>query len=257
MAEFSGQIAMKRSRDIFAKCITWQEFAAGIQSTRRGDAAKGKCNCCGCVSYLLANDETDRMVATPQTKLLDLPPELLMMIVDATEKSSLANMRLTCRKLQDVTNEAFGTAFFTTRYVIASESSIDTLLEIVRHLVFGRYVNEIEIASDFLYGLHGRFNPEYLHAFSSTVPRAFKNIQRNHGSVDLVFYEHPNSVCELSAGGNLEEVFYIVTRVVEQSQCTLGQVWLPAPDRREACSEETMRMFAEADGWKRSYRLFR
>lgn len=138
MSEFSGQIAMKRSRDIFAKCITWQEFATGIPSIRRGDAAKGKCNCCGCVSHLLANDETDKMVATPQTKLLDLPPELLLMIVDATEKSSLANMRLACRKLQDATNEAFGFAFFTTRYVIASESSIGTLLRVVRHPVFGR-----------------------------------------------------------------------------------------------------------------------
>ncbi|KAH0369942.1 hypothetical protein KCU65_g2948, partial [Aureobasidium melanogenum] len=234
MSGSGRQFVMKRPRDIFAKCITWQDFAAYLQGKRFVDATE----------------------ATPQTNLLGLPPELLLMIVDVTEKASLANMRLTCRKLEDVTNEAFRVAFLTTRYVRPSESSINALLKIVRDPVFGRYVREIEITSDFLYSLHGGKYSDRLHAFPCIMPRVFRNIQNRHGSVDLVFYEHPNGVFEMSAAGDLAEVIYVVTKMVKQSQCTLRRVWLSGLDWREECSEEAMKKLAEADGWKEFYQLF-
>lgn len=251
-------MVMKRPKDIFAKCITWQDFAAYLQSIRCGDAAKGKCNRCDCILHLLAHDGIDEMVATALENLLDLPPELLLMIVDATEKPSLANMRLTCRKLQDLTNEAFGVVFFRTRHVIASESSVETLLEIARHAVFGRYVKEITLSSDLFQGPLGDIDPrvDLIHTFSSTMPRVFKNIQNNYGSVDLTSYESSRFI-NGAVGDDLAEVFYMVTRMVKQSQCALGRVWIAGKDWREECSDVTLRMFMEADGWKRPYRIFR
>ncbi|KAG9586606.1 beta-lactamase/transpeptidase-like protein, partial [Aureobasidium melanogenum] len=99
--------------------------------------------------------------------LLDLSTELLLMIFDATDKLSLVYLRLTCGKLHDVTNEAFGAAFFVTRHIIFSKVSVDTLLEITEHPIFGRHVKEIVFASDFLQGslsdIHER--ALYLNAF--------------------------------------------------------------------------------------------
>ncbi|KAH0009746.1 hypothetical protein KCU78_g10591, partial [Aureobasidium melanogenum] len=127
---------MKRPQDIYAKCITWREFAAYLQ------VVLGK-------------------------NLLDLSTELLLMIFDATDKLSLVYLRLTCGKLHDMTNEAFGAAFFVTRHIIFSKVSVDTLLEITEHPIFGRHVKEIVFASDFLQGslsdIHER--ALYLNAF--------------------------------------------------------------------------------------------
>lgn len=163
------------------------------------------------------------MVASSGKNLLDLPTELLLMIVDATEKSSLANLHLTCREIRDLTNDAFGSAFFINRHIVFSIFSVDRLLDITEHPVFGRYVKEIAFASDFFQRPFGDNSERvfYHHiitqAIFSTISEVFQNVQNNHGSVDLVFYDHQNRLTYTPIRQHLAEVFYDVTRMVEQS----------------------------------------
>lgn len=74
-----------------------------------------------------------------------LPNEIIWQIVDAADDKDLCNLRATCKALCALTQKRFGLAFFATRYFVVSDDSINTLLEITQHPVFGPYVRTVVV----------------------------------------------------------------------------------------------------------------
>lgn len=187
---------------------------------------------------------------------MDLPIELLVMIANASESSSLPNLRLACRELHDVTIDAFGTAFLSTLHLVISTFKPNTLLEITEHPVFGRYVKGIALVFGFPQGPHSDIYQiiDCLSGFSrvrsSIMSKAFQNIQKNHGSVELKFYDRPDGVTHTWIYNYLADVFLVVTRMVERSHCTLGQILIARKDWQDGCPDGTVRIIAKIDGWE-------
>ncbi|CAD0081791.1 unnamed protein product [Aureobasidium vineae] len=80
-------------------------------------------------------------------QFLDLPNEILLMIVAAADKEDLTNLRLVCRRLLEVVETRFADAFFSHRIHVASMHSMEGLLNIVKHPWFSHHVKRIIIST--------------------------------------------------------------------------------------------------------------
>ncbi|KEQ75095.1 hypothetical protein M436DRAFT_62503 [Aureobasidium namibiae CBS 147.97] len=79
--------------------------------------------------------------------VLELPTEVLSRICDETEDSDLSNLRLVCKRFYDVSTPRFAVVNFTKTVHVVSPYSIDTLVNIMEHPVFGDYVHHVAICS--------------------------------------------------------------------------------------------------------------
>ncbi|THX56998.1 hypothetical protein D6D08_09236 [Aureobasidium pullulans] len=96
-----------------------------------------------------ANDPSTNMaISTPnQPNIMDLPPEVLVEIFNLIDNKDLPNVRLTCKKLCEAANRPFGFANFTERAHVVSPYSINALVDITEHPIFGSYVKSVGICS--------------------------------------------------------------------------------------------------------------
>ncbi|THY24932.1 hypothetical protein D6D01_05261 [Aureobasidium pullulans] len=76
-------------------------------------------------------------------KFLTLPDELLSTISDAIDPEDLPNFRLTCKTLNDVSGKTFGEKRLAHRRFIFTEFSMQGLVDLTAHPVFGPCVKEI------------------------------------------------------------------------------------------------------------------
>ncbi|THX13419.1 hypothetical protein D6D13_03722 [Aureobasidium pullulans] len=91
---------------------------------------------------------------TRKTGLLNLPTELLCLIVELVEKDlysitnpyrDIQDLRLTCRQLRDAAYKSFAIRFFRKRSHIISAFSINTLHDIISDPHFGPHVKELTL----------------------------------------------------------------------------------------------------------------
>ncbi|KAK1707549.1 uncharacterized protein BDZ83DRAFT_712727 [Colletotrichum acutatum] len=75
----------------------------------------------------------------------DLPPELTQQIASNISPSSLLDFRQTCKRFNTETLDHFIKHFFTTRCFILERRSLENLVEISRHDVFGPAVHRLHV----------------------------------------------------------------------------------------------------------------
>ncbi|KAI8625653.1 hypothetical protein F5Y19DRAFT_262266 [Xylariaceae sp. FL1651] len=80
--------------------------------------------------------------------LLQLPNEVLAIILDGLDAQGFSALRLTSKYANSATLVAFARQYFKTRYVMLSRLSLENLVEISRHPVFGPAVRTLEICTD-------------------------------------------------------------------------------------------------------------
>jgi hypothetical protein len=141
------------------------------------------------------------------SRLLELPNEVLIKICSSAEDQDLPRLRLTCSKLCDAANPQFAKVNFTTRVHVVSPYSIDTLVKITEHPVFGGYVKTVSISGARQTRRHsildsllqaGIHNPDLcLNAYVKTrrfarrMERVFGNIRFRSNSVAIGIYDYP------------------------------------------------------------------
>ncbi|CAD0028312.1 unnamed protein product, partial [Aureobasidium pullulans] len=153
-----------------------------------------------------ANDRsTNTAISTPnQPNIMDLPPEVLVEIFNLIDNKDLPNVRLTCKKLCEAANRPFGFANFTERAHVVSPYSINALVDITEHPIFGSYVKSVGICSARA-GLEKGY-PEYYRVdrdtsdklilngyvktgrFGRLMKRVFDNIRMHSRSVTISVY---------------------------------------------------------------------
>ncbi|KAI0804893.1 hypothetical protein GGR55DRAFT_657638 [Xylaria sp. FL0064] len=82
------------------------------------------------------------------TGLLQLPNEVLAIIWDELDAQGFSALRLTSKYANSATLSAFTRQYFKTRYIMLSRLSLENLVEIARHPVFGPAVRTLEICTD-------------------------------------------------------------------------------------------------------------
>jgi hypothetical protein len=128
------------------------------------------------------------------SRLIELPNEVLMEICSSAEDRDLPSLRLTCRELCDTATPHFAKVNFTERFHVVSPYSIDTLVKITEHPVFGGYVRTVAICS-----ARRTMNSKrlYINAYVKTgrfarrLERIFNNIRSRHGFVNISIYDYP------------------------------------------------------------------
>ncbi|KAH0371417.1 hypothetical protein KCU65_g1982, partial [Aureobasidium melanogenum] len=149
-------------------------------------------------------------------ELVDLPTEVLVEIFDHVPGEDLSTVRLICKKLCDITTPRFATVNFTERSHVVSPYSIDALLKITEHPVFGECVKTVAICAARRTNVEtcGRFavvdetdRNAYLDAYVKTgrftrrVERVFGNIRNRSGLVAIDIYDDPSSDGRVMLGG--------------------------------------------------------
>lgn len=148
--------------------------------------------------------------------LLELPNEVLIKIFNSAEDRDLHNLRLTCRELYDTATPHFAKVNFTERFHVVSPYSIDTLVKITEHPVFGGYVKTVAVSSarqttrpymsDFFSWYRSPNQDICIDAymktrrFSRRMERVFENIRSRSGSVAISIYESPDKKRPRSRG---------------------------------------------------------
>lgn len=80
---------------------------------------------------------------TPTFPILTLSTEILVKISEECEDSDLPSMRLVCREFCNSSTKAFGQVYFADLHVLLVEPSLDILVEITAHPIYGRCVKTI------------------------------------------------------------------------------------------------------------------
>ncbi|KAH0029936.1 hypothetical protein KCU78_g3203, partial [Aureobasidium melanogenum] len=101
-------------------------------------------------------------------RLLSLPNEVLAMVCanENLSANDLAAMRLTCRELHDVTTKEFAQRYFQDPFVMMLRESLEALVNICKHPVFGSYVRKIQLLNNF-------FRPDGLEVFAGEMAYAY------------------------------------------------------------------------------------
>ncbi|KAI8938902.1 hypothetical protein NX059_004759 [Plenodomus lindquistii] len=81
-------------------------------------------------------------------RILDLPPEIVGEICEHLEDSDLPNFRRVCKAFEAHSCTAFGKRFFHHLVAILHPTSLTTLLEIARHVVFAKFVDQVTISGE-------------------------------------------------------------------------------------------------------------
>ncbi|THW91036.1 hypothetical protein D6D15_04151 [Aureobasidium pullulans] len=147
---------------------------------------------------MVVNDpSTNMVISTPnQPDIMDLPPEVLVEIFNLIDNKDLPNVRLTCKKLCEAANRPFGFANFTERAHVVSPYSINALVDITEHPIFGSYVKSVS-KKDYLkyYRVDRDISDKVIlngyvktGRFGRSMKRVFDNIRMHSQSVTISVY---------------------------------------------------------------------
>lgn len=107
--------------------------------------------------------------------MLSLPNEILTTVCadDDLSANDLAAIRLTCKELHATATKEFAQRYFKDPFVMMSRKSLEALVDICKHPVFGPYVRKIQL-------LNNHFNQDTLRWFAQRVADAYetKNVAR-------------------------------------------------------------------------------
>ena len=131
--------------------------------------------------------------------MLDLPSEVLIDICESIEAADLPNVRLTCKQLRDTATQHFGKVNFTETVHVVTPYSMDTLMKITEHPVFGQCIESIGICSARrTVPIKGPPRQSQIlngyvtsNRFGRQMERVFRIIKRLSGSVAITVYDNP------------------------------------------------------------------
>lgn len=89
------------------------------------------------VSHATSTNNSNSNQRPPPT-FSDLPTELKKLVVHHAEDSCLANLRLTNKELNAITTKPFGERLLVERRFMLSEYSLQGLVDLTAHPVFGK-----------------------------------------------------------------------------------------------------------------------
>lgn len=144
-------------------------------------------------------------------ELVDLPTEVLVEIFNLVPDKDLLTARLICKKLCDAATPRFAMVNFTQSFHVVSPYSINALVDITEHPVFGKYVKTVGIYSARRTNiLDGTFegpgtNEQYDHdlflnayvktrRFARRMERVFRNIKSHSNPVHIGIYDNPGRI---------------------------------------------------------------
>lgn len=143
--------------------------------------------------------------------MIALPTEILVEIFNLVDGTDLSTARLVCKEFCDAITPRFALVNFTERMHVVSPYSIDALVEITEHPVFGGYVKTVAICSARRTNITkstGLFRARtfeesdqkaYLNAYVKTrrfarrMERVFSNIRSRSGSVTISIHDRPST----------------------------------------------------------------
>ncbi|THZ90865.1 hypothetical protein D6C82_10225 [Aureobasidium pullulans] len=185
---------------------------------------------------MVANDpSTNMVISTPnQPDIMDLPPEVLVEIFNLTDNKDLPNVRLACKKLCEAANRPFGFANFTERAHVVSPYSINALVDITEHPIFGSYVKSVGICSaraglkkegfDYYYrmdadAMNKLILNEYVKTgrFGRRMKRVFDNVRMHSRSVTISIYnDEPDGTRFVNESCLAPETYFGWTQFIKQ-----------------------------------------
>ena len=166
---------------------------------------------------------------------MDLPPEVLVEIFNLIDNKDLPSVRLTCKKLCEAANRPFGFANFTERAHVVSPYSINALVDITEHPIFGSYVKSVGICSasaglkkegfDYYYRMDtDAMNKLILNGYVKTgrfgrrMKRVFDNVRMNCRSVTISIYnDEPDGTRFVNESCLAPETYFGWTQFIKQS----------------------------------------
>ncbi|KAG9951427.1 hypothetical protein KCU85_g2795, partial [Aureobasidium melanogenum] len=98
-------------------------------------------------------------------ELIDLPTEVLVEIFNHLPEKDISTVRLVCKKLCDAATPRFAKVNFTERIHVVSPYSIDKLVSIAEHPIYGQCVKVVSIAS--ARRIKKTEDPDWLWAFTT------------------------------------------------------------------------------------------
>ncbi len=93
----------------------------------------------------MAQTMTSKKVMKPPVSILNLPPELLDLILSFSASSAWAGLRLTCRHLYTHTLDTFARRFFHEVKTDLSETDLVRLECLAKNAIFAPYVHSLQI----------------------------------------------------------------------------------------------------------------
>lgn len=166
---------------------------------------------------------------------MDLPPEVLVEIFNLIDNKDLPSVRLTCKKLCEAANRPFGFANFTERAHVVSPYSINALVDITEHPIFGSYVKSVGICSasaglkkegfDYYYRMDAdAMNKLILNGYVKTgrfgrrMKRVFDNVRMRCRSVTISIYnDEPDGTRFVNESCLAPETYFGWTQFIKQS----------------------------------------
>ena len=166
---------------------------------------------------------------------MDLPPEVLVEIFNLIDNKDLPSVRLTCKKLCEAANRPFGFANFTERAHVVSPYSINALVDITEHPIFGSYVKSVGICSasaglkkegfDYYYRMDtDAMNKLILNGYVKTgrfgrrMKRVFDNVRMRCRSVTISIYnDEPDGTRFVNESCLAPETYFGWTQFIKQS----------------------------------------
>jgi hypothetical protein len=126
--------------------------------------------------------------------------EILIKICGLAEDQDLPNIRRTCRKLCDAATRHFALVNFTERVHVVTAYSINALVEITAHPVYGGHVKTVSICSARRQTLandstsRSVIDNRYVltQQFARAMEQVFVNIKQRSGSVNITIYDNPD-----------------------------------------------------------------
>jgi len=114
----------------------------------------------------------------------------LCLIVAATNKDDLPNLRMTCKGLFEIADQQFVEAFFTHRTHVVSQQSMTALLNITKTPTLLRQIKSITINT-----LSGAIHSPYIKCglFERTMREVFENIRRTGNLLDISVVADPST----------------------------------------------------------------
>ncbi|KAG9751392.1 hypothetical protein KCU73_g6345, partial [Aureobasidium melanogenum] len=152
-------------------------------------------------------------MATPvrnqSLELVDLPTEVIVKIFDHLPNKDLSTVRLVCKELCNAVTPRFAKVYFTERTHVVSSYSIDALIKITEHPIFGDFVKTVAICGARRIDLPERPTRSessiidetdqnaYLDGHKNTgrfarrMERVFGNVRSRSGSVSIKIFDCP------------------------------------------------------------------
>ncbi|TIA31228.1 hypothetical protein D6C78_09075 [Aureobasidium pullulans] len=123
---------------------------------------------------------SNRDLAITNLRLLSLPNEVITMICTDDEISAkdMCAIRLTCKELRAIVEKDFAKRYFQDPFVMMTRESLQALVDICKHPVFGPHVRKVQLSNR-------RFNADMLPYLGSKMTEASK-IRHAHDDMDLV-----------------------------------------------------------------------